>query len=311
MLKLQFKDQRKPAIWLVDSRYAIGTDAASDIRLDGDGVSSFHAELRVESDDRVFISDSGSKSGTWVNDQQVRERTQLKAGDVIRIEDVQLELVDPKQQVQKIDDAAATAIAPALNLPGDKKAATTAPGWKLVARTGQLVGKTYAIPSSGRLVMGRSQDSDIVLPSNHVSRQHAELIYISEKLHVRDLGSSNGTFVNRKKVTETALRPGDEIRLDTLVFRVEAPGYKEEPRQQDAEPAAEAEQTSSRARPVAQPQAATATAASEPAQSESRAPQAEAASSANAGKQSAGGVPWMLVLIVGALIAGVAAWMLI
>lgn len=311
MLKLQFKDQRKPAIWLVDSRYAIGSDTASDIKLDGSSVSGFHAELRVESDDRIFVTDAGSKEGTWVNGKQISGRTQLRAGDIIRIEDVELELVDPKAQTQQVDDAAATAIAPALKIPGEEnKAAASDPGWRLVARTGTLVGKSYKIPASGRVVMGRSQSSDIVLPSNHVSRQHAELIYISNKLHVRDLGSSNGTYVNRKKVTETALKPGDEIRLDTLVFRVEAPGYQEEEKS-GAPAASDTEKTSARSRPAA-PADTPAPAARPAAQPTAAARSAEPAPSSPASEpeagSSGGGMAWVLVLVVGAGIAAAAAW---
>lgn len=224
MLKLQFRDNRKPAIWLVDSRYAIGRDSSNDIVLDVDGISSFHAEIRIEDGDRVFIADTGSTQGTLINGSKVRSRTQLKAGDVIDIQGIELELVDPKQQMGAVvDDGSETAIAPALNIPGEQAKVTSNPGWKLVARTGALVGKTYEIPATGRVVVGRSQSCDIVLPSNHVSRQHAELSFRDGKLHVVDMNSSNGTFVNRKRVTDCRLKPDDELRLDTLVFRIEGP----------------------------------------------------------------------------------------
>jgi pSer/pThr/pTyr-binding forkhead associated (FHA) protein len=226
MLKLQFKDHRKAAIWLVDSRYSIGRDKANDIILEDEGVSGFHAELHVEDDDRIFLTDAGSVGGTFVNGKQIRARTQLRANDVIRIQDVELELLDPKEQLQQGGDAAATAISPALQglEPAGKQDSEGEEGWQLKARTGSLTGKSYPLPTEKRAVIGRSKNCDIVLPSNHVSRQHAELYFHDGKLWVKDLGSSNGTFVNRKKITQQALRGGDELRFDTLVFEVQGPG---------------------------------------------------------------------------------------
>lgn len=228
MLKLQFKDQRKAAIWLVDPRYAIGRDKSSDIVIDEEGVSGFHAELRVEDDDRVFLTDAGSINGTYVNGKQIKARTQLRANDVIRIHRVELLLVDPKEQLKAPVEDAATSLTPALqglNVASSGAGVGGVPtGWVLRAKTGSLAGQAFAIPASGRAILGRSQNCDIIIPGTHVSRQHAELYFQSGKLHVKDLGSSNGTFVNRKKIDDSVVNPGDEVRFDTLVFQVEAPG---------------------------------------------------------------------------------------
>lgn len=230
MLKLQFKDQRKAAIWLVDSRYAIGRDKSNDIVIDEEGISNFHAELRVEEDDRVFITDAGSINGTFVNDKQIKARTQLRAGDVIRLNKSELHLVDPKEQLKTQPEDSATAISPALqglsvsNRPASGPGVGGVPvGWLLRGKTGSIAGEAFPIPPTGRAILGRSQTCDIVLPGTHVSRQHAELYFQSGRLHVKDLGSSNGTYVNRKKVQEGVVNPGDELRFDTLVFQVEAP----------------------------------------------------------------------------------------
>ncbi len=230
MLKLQFKDHRKAAIWLVDSRYAIGRDKSNDIVIDEEGISNFHAELRVEDDDRVFITDAGSINGTFVNDKQIKARTQLRAGDVIRLNKSELHLVDPKEQLKAQPEDSATAISPALQGLSVSNRQASGPGvggvpvgWLLRGKTGSIAGEAFPIPPTGRAILGRSQTCDIVLPGTHVSRQHAELYFQSGRLHVKDLGSSNGTYVNRKKVQEGVVNPGDELRFDTLVFQVEAP----------------------------------------------------------------------------------------
>jgi pSer/pThr/pTyr-binding forkhead associated (FHA) protein len=230
MLKLQFSDRRKAAIWLVDSRYAIGRDKSNDIVIDEEGVGNFHAELRVEADDRVFITDAGSINGTFVNNKQISARTQLRAGDVIRLHKAELHLVDPKEQLKAQPEDSATAISPALqglsvsNRPASGPGVGGVPvGWLLRGKAGSIAGEAFPIPATGRAILGRSQTCDIVLPGTHVSRQHAELYFQSGRLHVKDLGSSNGTYVNRKKVQEAVVNPGDELRFDTLVFQLEAP----------------------------------------------------------------------------------------
>ena len=230
MLKLQFKDQRKAAIWLVDSRYSMGRDKSNDIVLDEEGISNFHAEFRVEDDDRVFITDAGSIAGTFVNGKQIKARTQLRAGDVIRLNKSELHLVDPKEQLKAQPEDSATAISPALQGLNASVRQASGPGvggvpvgWLLRGKTGSITGEAFPIPPNGRAILGRSQGCDIVLPGTHVSRQHAELYFQSGRLHVKDLGSSNGTYVNRRKVQEGVVNPGDELRFDTLVFQVEAP----------------------------------------------------------------------------------------
>lgn len=222
MLKLQFKDQRKPAVWLVENRYAIGKDPQNNIVLTDDGISPFHAELRVEGD-QVFISDTGSGTGTFVNGKRIQRRTELRASDTIAIHTIELLLIDPKQEITPAPEGA-TAISPALaNIPIAPSANKQGSGWVLKAKTGSIVGKSFPIPTVGKVVIGRANNCDIQLPANHVSRQHAEVQLVSGKLLVKDLNSSNGTYINRKKVSDGELKNGDEVRFDTFSFEVTGP----------------------------------------------------------------------------------------
>ena len=268
MLKLQFKDQRKPAIWLVETRYAIGRDTQNNIVIADEGISPFHAEIRIEGD-QVFISDTGSTNGTFVNGKRIQRRTELRSADVISIHTVQLMLVDPKQEHAPAADGA-TAITPALaNIPiAAGGAVKTGSDWLLKAKTGSLVGKSYPIPATGKVVIGRANNCDIQLPANQVSRQHAELQVVNGKLMVKDLNSSNGTFINRKKVADGELKNGDEVRFDTFSFEVIGTGAQvagAETGQVPAQPGVN--QTASRpradapvpAKPAAKPASSTAT----------------------------------------------------
>jgi len=68
--------------------------------------------------------------------------------------------------------------------------------------------------AEGENVVGRSQSCDVSIADPSVSRRHAQIVVVSGKVSVGDLGSSNGTFVNGERVDESApLRSGDVLGL--------------------------------------------------------------------------------------------------
>lgn len=93
--------------------------------------------------------------------------------------------------------------------------------WELVAVGDWLAGQRFEI--TRHAVLGRDSSCDITIPGTHLSRHHAELAVKGGSLLIRDLKSSNGTFVNEKRVTETSLKPGDMVRFDVLTFKVHGP----------------------------------------------------------------------------------------
>lgn len=68
-------------------------------------------------------------------------------------------------------------------------------------------------------VVGRNKDCDIVLRHALVSRRHCEILSADSILTVRDLGSLNGTFVGRERITERQLQPGELLTIGTVTFR--------------------------------------------------------------------------------------------
>ena len=68
--------------------------------------------------------------------------------------------------------------------------------------------------------VGRGLDQELVLSSLHVSKAHAEIYSDGEELRVRDLGSRNGTFLNREPVTDAALHDGDIVHFGESEFRL-------------------------------------------------------------------------------------------
>lgn len=69
---------------------------------------------------------------------------------------------------------------------------------------------------------GRAADNDLVLPEASISSHHGELTIADGTGWIRDLGSTNGTFVAGERVTEAELRPAQPLRLGSVEFMVEA-----------------------------------------------------------------------------------------
>jgi len=67
-------------------------------------------------------------------------------------------------------------------------------------------------------VIGRQTDCQIRIPSGNISRHHCEVMLSDGKLSVRDLGSSNGTYVNRRRVSQADLQAGDLLAIGDMVF---------------------------------------------------------------------------------------------
>ena len=69
------------------------------------------------------------------------------------------------------------------------------------------------------VTVGRGQESDIFLDDVTVSRRHAEIVQGDAGYRIRDVGSLNGTYVNRVRVDAVDLRNGDEIQVGKYRFR--------------------------------------------------------------------------------------------
>ncbi|QQE11779.1 FHA domain-containing protein [Planctomycetota bacterium] len=72
----------------------------------------------------------------------------------------------------------------------------------------------------GKVVIGRKNTCDLRIPLSSVSRQHCEITIDGDQIHLRDLGSSNGTYLNDNRVQESLLKAGDEITIGPVVFTV-------------------------------------------------------------------------------------------
>jgi hypothetical protein len=89
-----------------------------------------------------------------------------------------------------------------------------AEGPALVVRSGGGRAGEHFIPQGDRTTIGRSPDNDIFLDDVTVSRKHAVVLQSGGELRIEDLGSLNGTFVNRRRIdAATQLESGDEVQI--------------------------------------------------------------------------------------------------
>ena len=83
-----------------------------------------------------------------------------------------------------------------------------------VVRSGGGRAGEHFIPQGDRTTIGRSPDNDIFLDDVTVSRKHAVVLQSGGELRIEDLGSLNGTFVNRRRIdAATRLESGDEVQI--------------------------------------------------------------------------------------------------
>ncbi|MFD1717893.1 FHA domain-containing protein [Georgenia deserti] len=82
----------------------------------------------------------------------------------------------------------------------------------LIVQRGPNAGARFLLDAE-RTTAGRHPGADIFLDDVTVSRKHAEFVADEAGFSVRDVGSLNGTYVNRERIDRTTLRPGDEVQI--------------------------------------------------------------------------------------------------
>jgi pSer/pThr/pTyr-binding forkhead associated (FHA) protein len=82
----------------------------------------------------------------------------------------------------------------------------------LIVRRGPNAGSRFLLDHD-ETTAGRHVDSDIFLDDISVSRRHVQFLRAADGVHVKDLGSLNGTYVNRELVDEALLEPEDEVQI--------------------------------------------------------------------------------------------------
>jgi FHA domain len=101
---------------------------------------------------------------------------------------------------------------------------------KLVVLSAGMTGRTHELKAD-KTTIGRVEDNTFQIAEASVSSHHCEVLLQGNDVLVRDLNSTNGTYINGEKITEKVLKPNQILRLGQIEIRLEtdappAPGKK-------------------------------------------------------------------------------------
>ncbi len=187
----------------------IGRGSKNEIIIHDNEVSREHCRL-VRVLEEYEIHDLNSTNGTFVNGQRLDESGWLlTGGNVIELGDsITLEFIPAEISTGML-------LAQAGDIP--EKVSPDTRYYLLLKRNNQPDPEVYALEDA-TISIGRGLDNDIIFQEGEVSRNH--LIFSRDEYGytLEDLGSFNGTYLNGMRVEHhTRLRPGDEIRIGTML----------------------------------------------------------------------------------------------
>lgn len=91
---------------------------------------------------------------------------------------------------------------------------------KLVVTTEGLSGRSHELTTE-RTTVGRLDDNTFAIPEPSVSSHHCEILLAGTEVRVKDLNSTNGTFINGMQISEAVLKPGQILRLGKVELKLE------------------------------------------------------------------------------------------
>jgi pSer/pThr/pTyr-binding forkhead associated (FHA) protein len=94
---------------------------------------------------------------------------------------------------------------------------------KLVVLSEGLTGRSYELKED-KTTIGRLEDNTFQIAEQSVSSHHCEVLLKGSDVLIKDLNSTNGTYINGEKVTEKILKPGQILRLGQIEVRLEGDG---------------------------------------------------------------------------------------
>ena len=209
-MKLHFPHGEHPDVMLENGQYTIGGDNAADITIEDKGLADVHLTLTVQGSD-YSVSIPNEASLVSINGKLVKDNKEVRAGDLLIASQVHMKLLDSAGK-QGSDD-------------GKTRIRMALPQFILRGVSGAYFGKTY--PLRGTTTVGRHSDCHICVNAEGVSRRHMQIDADATGLVIKDLDSSNGTYVNGERIDSKELQVGDEIRIDNIRFLVQTPGMSD------------------------------------------------------------------------------------
>jgi pSer/pThr/pTyr-binding forkhead associated (FHA) protein len=219
-MKLVFPNGEHAQVLLNHGVNRVGSSADNAVVLPVPDMLPVHCEIHVTQNGANLQVPQGAGPVT-VNGNLISDLMALRSGDVLMIGNVQAKFL-------LVEVAKSAALPGSYGNPEEDSGATrvrmAVPKFLLRGVSGSVFSKVF--PVTGPVVIGRAAECDIAVTADEISRRHALVKPTPDGLTVEDLGSSNGTFINNKRVQHGFLNPGDELRLDAVRFIMVAPGME-------------------------------------------------------------------------------------
>jgi pSer/pThr/pTyr-binding forkhead associated (FHA) protein len=214
-MKLVFPGGEHPQVLLDPGVNRVGSDPGGQVVLDRPGIGPRLCQLHVTAQGVMLDVADGA---VRVNDRPVDGLIALRPGDVVDLGGVQARLA----ALGAVAPGDATGDSVAAAAANDDLGATTVhpvvPQFVLRGVGGSVFGRH--VPVRGTVTFGRAPECTVPVDDRGLSRLHARLLADDGRLVFEDLGSSNGSFVNGRRVLRTQVGDGDEIAMDSVRFRV-------------------------------------------------------------------------------------------
>jgi len=242
MYKLVIKDDEsnKTVIAFYRQEITIGREEGNTIRLTEQNVSRKHAEL-TKSNNMIFLEDSNSYVGTFLNGETIDERKQLNNGDEIKIGDYLITVInenedneetvlvkdssDNNQNDKKIKPVPVSEITGkksenADNLSKDLGVSypLKPPYNKIVFQDTNLAGTSFDILKS-TMTIGKGPETDIMITNKSFADIEAKIICNENSVKIKDISNKGKLKVNGDPYTILELREGDVISIGSVSFR--------------------------------------------------------------------------------------------
>ena len=226
-LKLKLPTGASQEFEVSKSEITVGRGQTNDIVIQDLKMSRAHARFEFKADGEVTVFDAGSTNGLSVNGVKV-DKAIVKPGDIIQLGDSHIQFESSPMEEDEmtvinsefdLDRTIANFVLPTiLNETSENR---------IVIHTPDKTWEVLLDDDVDSLSIGRNASNMVVIEHPSISRSHALITRDHKTFKIKDLGSSNGIFVNGEKCDEAVLESGVAVRLGyaTLIFKS---GFSEE-----------------------------------------------------------------------------------
>ncbi len=223
-VSLEFIDSgSRPNFVIAKDSIVLGRESVCDVVIETSAamVSRKHAEIKNQNG-QFILFDNGSFNGTLLNEQRITTPTLLKNGDVFElgIGGPKLRFVNAAEfstsgKTQSEEQAPKTMMYKAEDFQQSAQKIDQAQVQILFQKG--FDGKQI-------LTIGRGESNDISLDGLQISNRHAKLTNNGNVVSIEDVGSTNGTYVNGKRITKQQLTPNDTANIGSFQIKIDQAG---------------------------------------------------------------------------------------